>query len=108
MKEENYFIRCLIFMMILLFSSFFLGVDSPSKQQRAGKFVDDPLITSKEKPQLGADDYLRSLEISVETQKENFRLHDLVDTRRIVDMADEIAKGVNGVKTVKNNLSVKK
>jgi hyperosmotically inducible protein len=100
MKEENYFIRCLIFMMVLLLSSF-LVFDSPSEQQRAGNFVDDPLITSKEKPQLGADDYLRSLEISVETKKENFRLHDLVDSRRIVDMADEIAKDVNGVNTAK-------
>jgi hyperosmotically inducible protein len=78
-----------------------LGFDSPSKQQRAGKFVDDPLITSKEKPLLGADDFLRSLEISVETKNGNFRLRDLVDSRRIVDMADEIAKDVNGVNTLK-------
>ena len=68
MKEENYFIRCLIFMVILLVSSF-LGFDSPSKQQRADIFVDEPLITRKEKSPLGADDFLRSLEISVETQK---------------------------------------
>ena len=100
MKEENYFIRCLIFMIVVLFSSF-LSVESPSKQRRAGKFVGDPLITSKENLLLGAYDFLRSPEISVETKKQNSRLHDLVDSERIVDIADEIAKDVNGVKTVK-------
>jgi len=70
-KEENYFIRCLIFMVMLLLSSF-LAFDSPSGQQRAGKFVDVPPITSQENPRLGADEFLRSFEIRVETKKGNF------------------------------------
>ena len=40
MKQENYFIRCLIFMLLMLLSSF-LAWDSPSEQQRADSFVDD-------------------------------------------------------------------
>jgi hypothetical protein len=40
MKQENYFIRCLIFMMLMLLSDF-LAWDPPSEQQRADSFVDD-------------------------------------------------------------------
>ena len=107
MKKENFSIRCLILMILMLLISF-LACDSPSKQQSAGEYVDDSVITTKVKSLLGADDLLKSFEISVETNKGNVQLSGSVDSQKTVDKAGEIAKGVKGVKSVKNNLNVKK
>ena len=97
MKEENFFIRCLIFMMLMLLSSF-SACDSPSKQRRANKFIDDSLITIKEKSPLDADDFIKSFNISLETKKGNVRLNGLVDSRRIIDIVGAIVKEGNASK----------
>ena len=105
MKNRNMFIRCLLFVMLL---AIFVACDSPSKQERAGEYVDDSVITTKVKSLLAADDILKSFDIAVETNKGNVQLSGLVDSQMTVDKAGEIAKGVSGVKSVKNSLSVKK
>jgi hyperosmotically inducible protein len=105
MKNRNMFIRCLLFVMLL---AIFVACDSPSKQERAGEYVDDSVITTKVKSLLAADDILKSFDITVETNKGNVQLSGLVDSQKTVDKAGEIAKGVSGVKSVKNSLIVKK
>jgi len=105
MKNRNMFIHCLLVMMML---AIFVACDSPSKQERAGEYVDDSVITTKVKSLLAADDILKSFDISVETNKGNVQLSGLVDSQMTVDKAGEIAKGVSGVKSVKNSLIVKK
>jgi len=105
MKNRNMFIRCLLIMMLL---AIFVACDSPSKQERAGEYVDDSVITTKVKSLLAADDILKSFDITVETNKGNVQLSGLVDSQKTVDKAGEIAKGVSGVKSVKNSLIVKK
>ena len=57
---------------------------------------------------LASDDFLKSFEISVETYKGIVQLSGFVDSQKAVDKAGEIARGVKGVKSVKNNLNVKK
>ena len=81
---------------------------STSKQEGAGEYVDDSVITTKVKSLLAADDFLKSFEISVETYKGTVQLSGFVDSQKAVDKAGEIASGVKGVKSVKNNLNVKK
>ena len=107
MKKENFSIRCLILMILMLLISF-LACDSPSKQQSAGEYVDDSVITTKVKSLLAADDFLKSFEISVQTYKGIVQLSGFVDSQKAIDKAGEIAGGVKGVKSVKNNLNVKK
>jgi hyperosmotically inducible protein len=99
------FIHSLLVMTML---GIFVACDSPSKQERAGEYVDDSVITTKVKSLLAADDILKSFDISVETNKGNVQLSGLVDSQMTVDKAGEIAKGVSGVKSVKNSLIVKK
>jgi len=82
--------------MIMMLLISFLACDSPSKQQSAGEYVDDSVITTKVKSLLGADDLLKSFEISVETNKGNVQLSGSVDSQKTVDKAGEIAKGVKG------------
>ena len=105
MKNKNMFVHCLLVMTML---AIFVACDSPSKQERAGEYVDDSVITTKVKSLLAADDILKSFDITVETNKGNVQLSGLVDSQMTVDKAGEIAKGVSGVKSVKNSLSVKK
>ena len=69
--------------------------------------VDDPVITTKAKSLLATDDFLKSFQIGVETYKGTVQLSGFVGSQKAVDKAGEIARSVKGVKTVKNNLSVK-
>ena len=105
MKSKNLFVRCL-FIMTLIVS--FAACASTSKQESAGEYVDDSVITTKVKSQLGADDFLKSFEISVETYKGIVQLSGFVDSQKAVDRAAEIVRGVNGVKSLKNSLVIKK
>jgi len=105
MEKRNLFIRCLLLIMLI---AGFAACASTSKQEGAGEYVDDSVITTKVKSQLAGDDFLKSFEITVETYKGIVQLSGFVDSQKAVDRAGEIARGVNGVKSVKNNLNVKK
>jgi osmotically-inducible protein OsmY len=56
---------------------------------------------------LPLDDFLKSFEISVETYKGIVQLRGFVGSQQAVDKAGEIARGVQGVKSVENDLNVK-
>lgn len=105
MKKRNMLIGC--FMLLMLIASL-VACASTSKQEGAGEYVDDSVITTKVKSLLAADDFLKSFEISVETYKGIVQLSGFVDSQKAIDKAGEIASGVKGVKSVKNNLNVKK
>ncbi len=105
MKKRNMLIGCF---MILMLIATLVACASTSKQEGAGEYVDDSVITTKVKSLLAADDFLKSFEISVETYKGIVQLSGFVDSQKAVDKAGEIARSVQGVKSVKNNLNVKK
>lgn len=104
MKKINIFIR---FMVVLLMIIAFVACASTPKQASTGEYIDDSVITTKIKTQLATDDFLKSFEISVETRKGIVQLSGFVDSQRAVDRAGQIARGVDGVKDVKNDLIVK-
>jgi hyperosmotically inducible protein len=105
MKKRNMFIGYFVLLMLI---ATLVACASTSKQEGAGEYVDDSVITTKVKSLLAADDFLKSFEISVETYKGTVQLSGFVDSQKAVDKAGEIASGVKGVKSVKNNLNVKK
>jgi len=104
MKKGNMFIRCLLLMMLVVSLA---ACGSTSKQSAPGEYVDDSVITTKVKSKLAGDDFLKSFEIGVETYKGVVQLSGFVDTQIAVNRAGEIARGVQGVSSVKNNLNVK-
>ncbi|RPI72571.1 MAG: BON domain-containing protein, partial [Geobacteraceae bacterium] len=67
----------------------------------------DSVITTKIKSQLAADDFLKSFQISVESRKGIAQLSGFVDSQKAVDKAGQIARNVDGVKSVRNDLIVK-
>ena len=104
MKKRNMFIGYFVLLMLI---ATLVACASTSKQEGAGEYVDDSVITTKVKSLLAADDFLKSFEISVETYKGIVQLSGFVDSQKAVDKAGEIVRSVKGVTSVKNNLIVK-
>ena len=104
MKKIEIFIRYFVILMLI---ATFSACASTSKQEGAGEYVDDSVITTKVKTLLAADDFLKSFQIGVETYKGTVQLSGFVDSQKAVDKAVEITRSVKGVASVKNNLIVK-
>ena len=94
------------FFTILLLTSF-LGCASTSKQEGTGEYVDDTVITTKVKTAIFNDPNLKSSEINIETFKGVVQLSGFVSSRADINRAVEVARGIAGVKSVKNDMRVK-
>jgi hyperosmotically inducible protein len=73
-----------------------------------GNKVDDGIITSKVKAALLADVNIKSLDIAVETRKGEVQLSGFVDNQSQIERAIETARGIEGVRNVRNEMSIKK
>lgn len=104
MKKRNVFIHCLMVFMLI---GTIAACASTSTRESTGEYVDDTVITTKVKSLLAADDFLKSFQIGVETYKGVVQLSGFVNTKEAADKAAQIAGGVKGVKSVKNDLVVK-
>ena len=78
-----------------------------SKQEGAGAYIDDSVITTKVKAAVLQEPSLKSAEINVETYKGVVQLTGFVSSRASIDKAVEIARSVKGVTSVKNDMIVK-
>jgi osmotically-inducible protein OsmY len=85
----------------------FLGCASTPRREGTGEYVDDSVITTKVKAEIFNDPSLKVFQINVETFKGEVQLSGFVDSAQMVKKAGEVARGVKGVKSVKNNLIVK-
>lgn len=85
----------------------FTGCASSQKHETAGQYVDDSVITTKVKSAILGDPALKVTQISVETYQGKVLLSGFVDSPQSVQRAGEVARSVEGVKEVKNNLVVK-
>jgi osmotically-inducible protein OsmY len=72
-----------------------------------GEKVDDSVITSKIKAKFVEDKDVRARAISVETFKGVVQLSGFANSQMEIDRAGEIARGVNGVVSVKNDIRMK-
>jgi hyperosmotically inducible protein len=75
--------------------------------EQAGAVMDDASITAKVKTALVAEPNLSGLAIDVDTSQNVVTLNGTVATDAAREQAERVAKGVEGVKEVKNNLMVK-
>ena len=98
--------RLSVLFLTLLFASF-LGCASTAKQEGTGEYVDDTVITTKVKAAILGEPTLKVAEINVETFKGTVQLSGFVRDAADVGKAAEVARGVKGVKSVKNDLRVK-
>jgi osmotically-inducible protein OsmY len=85
----------------------FVGCASTPTKEGTGEYVDDSAITTKVKAAILNDPALKVFQINVETFKGEVQLSGFVDSAKSASKAGEVARGVGGVKSVKNNLIVK-
>jgi len=83
------------------------GCASTPKHEGSGEYVDDSVITTKVKAMLFDEPNLRSGQINVETFKGVVQLSGFVSSRDDINKAVEIARGVKGVESVKNDMRLK-
>jgi osmotically-inducible protein OsmY len=87
--------------------SVLLGCAATQTSESTGQYVDDSVITTQVKTLLANYDFLKSFQIGVETYKGVVQLSGFVNSEQASDKAGQIARSVNGVTSVKNNLIVK-
>ena len=85
----------------------FTGCAATEKRESTGQYVDDSVITTKVKNAIMHEESLKVLQIKVGTYKGEVQLSGFVDSEQSIKKAEEIASGVNGVVSVKNDLVVK-
>ena len=73
-----------------------------------GNKVDDGIVTAKVKAALLADADVKSLDIAAVTRKGEVQLSGFVDNQSQIDRAIEVAHGIEGVRSVSNEMSIKK
>lgn len=78
------------------------------KRASTGEFIDDTLITGKVKAALVADPELKATEIKVDTYKGTVQLSGFVASPDHIPKAVDLARGIEGVKGVKNDMAVKR
>lgn len=84
-----------------------VGCASTPKQEGTGEYVDDAVLTTKVKAAIFNEPTLKSMEVNVETFKGVVQLSGFVSSKTAEDKAVEVARGVKGVKSVKNDMRVK-
>ena len=84
-----------------------VGCSSTPTRESTGEYLDDAAITTKVKAAFAADPTVKATEINVETYKGNVQLSGFVAQPQDAQRAAELARGVKGVTSVKNDIRVK-
>ena len=84
-----------------------LGCTGTATRESSGEDIDSSVLTVKVKAAIFNDPMLKVLQIDVETFKDVVQLSGFVDSPEAAARAVEVARSVEGVKAVKNNMSVK-
>ena len=98
-----------------LFPAFFLavalalsvGCASTSTQEGTSEYLTDTALTTKVKAAIFTEPTLKSAEINVETFKGVVQLSGFISSQADINNALRVARGVDGVKSVKNSMRLK-
>lgn len=82
-------------------------VPKPAASTSVGTQIDDTVVTTKVKSALFGDPAIKSFDLKVETRKGVVQLSGFVDNQAQIDRAITATRGVEGVKSVENHISLK-
>jgi osmotically-inducible protein OsmY len=94
-----------LFLAVTLASA--VGCASSTKQEGTGQYIDDSVITTKVKAAIFNDATTKATEINVETFKGVVQLSGFVSSKAAETRAMDLARGVAGVQSVKNDMRLK-
>jgi len=83
-------------------------VSVKSATTTVGNKIDDGIVTAKVKAALLADANVKSLDIAVVTRKGEVQLSGFVDNQSQIDRAIEVSHGIEGARSISNEMSIKK
>jgi osmotically-inducible protein OsmY len=98
--------RFVTFVFAILLATLF-GCAGTATKEGTGEYVDDTVITTKVKAAIFNEPSLKSAEINVETFKGTVQLSGFVNSRADMNKAVEVARGVPGVTSVRNDMRLK-
>jgi len=78
-----------------------------AQREGTGQYIDDTVITAKVKAVIFDDPITKASEVNVETFKGVVQLSGFVSSQAAANRAVELARGVAGVKSVKNDMRIK-
>jgi hypothetical protein len=84
-----------------------VGCAPTETKQGTGEYIDDSVITTKVKAAIFDDPLTKVTEIKVKTFKGEVQLSGFVSSRDAANRAIELARGVNGVTSVKDDMQIK-
>jgi osmotically-inducible protein OsmY len=101
--------RILSVLFLALPLGFVAGCASTDTRERqpVGEYIDDSVITARVKAAIAGDPEVSVMEVSVETYDGVVQLSGFVSTRAQANRAVEIARGVSGVKGVKDDMQIR-
>ena len=76
-------------------------------REGTGEYVDDSVITTQVKAAYAADPTVKATQVQVETFKGTVQLSGFVDSRESAQRAVDLARGIKGVKSVKNDTVIR-
>jgi osmotically-inducible protein OsmY len=95
---------------VILFAAALLlatGCASTSNRESTGQYIDDSAITTKVKKAIFDEPSLKVAQINVETYQSVVQLSGFVDSAAQIGTAGSVARAVEGVTSVKNDLRLK-
>lgn len=95
------------FLFIGLISLIFVACSAPPNTESTGEFLDSSTTTARVKASLVDQLGTTGIFIKVKTYKDQVQLSGFVNTPRVKSRAGAIASGVDGVRTVQNDIIVK-
>lgn len=103
MYQTRYFSAVMVTLALMLS----LGCTSTPTQESTGEYMDNSVITARVKTAIFKEPSLKSAEINVETFKGVVQLSGFVSSQSDINRAVEIARAVDGVKSVQNDMQLK-
>lgn len=85
----------------------FSGCAGTATSKSTGEFLDDATITTRVKTAFAKDPGVKAIDVKVDTFKSTVQLNGFVDTEQEKARAEQIARGIEGVVNVQNNITVK-
>jgi hyperosmotically inducible periplasmic protein len=82
------------------------GCSKSGEQTTTGQYIDDATVTAKVKADLVKDDTVKATDVGVATTAGEVHLSGFVTSEAARQRAEQVAKSIKGVKSVRNDLAV--
>lgn len=92
---------------LLTVTLFLAACTATDTTRSAGEYTDDTAITARVKLAFVNDEQVSALDIQVETFRGIVQLSGFVENRDLAERAARIARGVDGVKDVRNDIRLR-